>query len=226
MPVIALFIGASALCGQAPAANAFIDPAVCGECHAGKAGTYSQTGMGRSFYRLTSQTAVEDFKSGLPFYHPASDTYLTVFERAGNYFQRRWQTGFDGRETSVEEKQIDFVLGSGNHARTYLHLTERGTLQQLPLGWYAERGGYWAMNPGYDKADYGGSTRVIHYECMFCHNAYPRIPEGHQEAGAEAQYRQPLPEGIDCQRCHGRPGGTLTPPGKRTPFSNRFARPS
>jgi predicted CXXCH cytochrome family protein len=59
------------------------------------------------------------------------------------------------------------------------------------------------MNPGYDRADYQGSTRVIHYECMFCHNGYPRVPAGHQESGAEAQYVQPLPEGIDCQRCHG-----------------------
>ena len=184
-------------------ANIAVDAAVCAECHADKARTYRQTGMGRSFYRLTSETAVEDFKSGLPFYNAASGTYFNVFERGGKYIERRWQIGFDGGETNVEEKQIDFVLGSGNHARTYLHLTERGALQQLPLGWYAEKGGYWAMNPGYDKADYGGSVRRIHYECMFCHNAYPRVPAGHEEAGAAAQYSAPLPEGIDCQRCHG-----------------------
>jgi predicted CXXCH cytochrome family protein len=38
---------------------------------------------------------------------------------------------------------------------------------------------------------------------MFCHNAYPRIPRGHEETGASAEFLQPLPEGIDCQRCHG-----------------------
>ena len=86
-------------------------------------GPTARPGMGRSFYRLTAETAVEDFKSGLPFHHPASDTYFNVLVRGGKYFQRRWQIGFDGRETNVEEKQIDFVLGSGNHARTYLHLT-------------------------------------------------------------------------------------------------------
>ena len=196
-------IGVVAPGARAAAGNAYVDPAVCGQCHADKAQTYRQTGMGRSFYRLTPETAVEDFKSGLPFYHPASDTWFNVLARGGKYFQRRWQIGFDGRETNVEEKQIDFVLGSGNHGRTYLHLTPRGTLQQLPLGWYSEKGGYWGMNPGYDRADYQGSTRVIHYECMFCHNAYPRIPEGHDELGAEAQYVEPLPQGIDCQRCHG-----------------------
>ena len=200
---LAICVPLPSLSAQATAANAYVDAAVCGQCHAAKARTFAQTGMGRSFYKMTAEKAVEDFKSGLPYHHTASDTWFNMFQRGGQYFQRRWQVGFDGRETNVEEKQIDFVLGSGNHGRTYLHLTPRGTLQQLPLGWYAEKGGSWAMNPGYDTADYGGSTRVIHYECMFCHNGYPRIPEGHQEPGAEAQYRRPLPEGIDCQRCHG-----------------------
>jgi predicted CXXCH cytochrome family protein len=184
-------------------ANSYIDASVCARCHAEIARNYAKTGMGRSFYRLTPQKVVEDFQSAKPFYHEASDSYFAMLEREGKYYQRRWQLGFDGKETNAEEKQIDFVLGSGNHARTYLHLTSRNTLQQLPLGWYAEKGSYFGMNPGYDRADHHGSTRVIHYECMFCHNGYPRIPAGHEDAGAEAQYRLPLPEGIDCQRCHG-----------------------
>lgn len=183
--------------------NLYIDAALCAQCHGDIARNFRKTGMARSFYRLSPQNVVEDFQSGKPFYHEASDTYFAMIEHGGKYYQHRWQRGFDGKETNVEEKQIDFVLGSGNHGRTYLHLTSRSTLQQLPLGWYAEKGGYWGMNPGYDRADYQGSTRVIHYECMFCHNAYPRIPDGHGEAGAEAQYLQPIPEGIDCQRCHG-----------------------
>ena len=201
--ILAICVLLAAPLVQGAAANGYVDAAVCGKCHAAKARTFAQTGMGRSFYRMAPERAREDFQAGLPFYHEPSDTYFNVFERGGKYFQRRWQKGFDGRETNVEEKQIDFVLGSGNHARTYLHLTPRGTLQQLPLGWYSEKGGYWGMNPGYDNADYGGSTRLIHYECMFCHNGYPRIPGGHEEAGAEAQYLEPLPAGIDCQRCHG-----------------------
>src|ERR1051326_5292328 len=184
-------------------ANHYVDPALCAQCHGGIDSTYRKTGMGRSFYRMNSQNAVENFKAGNPFYHEPSESYFAMIGRGGKYYQRRWQIGFDGKETNVEEKQIDFVLGSGNHARTYLHLTGRHTLQQLPLSWYAEKGGYWAMNPGYDRAEYQGSTRIVHYECMFCHNGYPRIPPGHQETGAEAQYDAPIPEGIDCQRCHG-----------------------
>ena len=117
--------------------------------------------MARSFYRLSPQNLVEDFKSAKAFYHEASDSYFAMIERGGKYYQRRWQRGFDGQETNVEEKQIDFVLGSGNHARTYLHLDPAGKLTQLPLGWYAERGGFWAMSPNYDQPRHMGFQREI-----------------------------------------------------------------
>jgi predicted CXXCH cytochrome family protein len=171
---------------------------LCAPCHAEIAASFQKTGMGRSFYSVRAETLSEK-----PYYHEASDSYFAMIQRGGRVLQRRWQIGFDGKETNVEEKQVDFVLGSGNHAKTYLHLTPRGTLQQLPLGWYAEKGGTFAMNPGYDRPDYPGSTRAIAYDCTSCHNAYPKIPATNREEGAEAKYLAPIPEGIDCQRCHG-----------------------
>jgi predicted CXXCH cytochrome family protein len=71
----------------------------------------------------------------------------------------------------------------------------------LPLAWYAEKGGYWAMNPGYDRPDHQGFLRSVTYDCMFCHNAYPEIPGS--GAPRSAPVFSSLPEGIDCQRCHG-----------------------
>ncbi len=154
--------------------------------------------MGRSFYQPAKIAPVK------AFYHAASDNYFAVIERAGQFYQRRWQTGFDGRQTNIDEKRIDYIMGSGNHVQAFLHLTSRNTLQQLPLGWYAEKGGYWAMSPGYDRPDYPGSTRLRAYECMFCHNAYPRnCPLGHDEPGAPPEFAYPIPLGIDYQRCHG-----------------------
>jgi predicted CXXCH cytochrome family protein len=186
----------------------------CAPCHAELAAGFQKTGMGRSFYPMHAGPLPQK-----PYYHEPSATWFAMIERAGRIFQRRWQLGFDGKETNVEEKQIDFVLGSGNHARTYLHLTPRGTLQQLPLGWYAENGGTFAMNPGYDRPDYPGSTRAISYECMSCHNAYPKIPSANREEGAEARYLAPLPEGIDCQRCHG-PGDQHIATSGKAPILN------
>jgi hypothetical protein len=95
-------------------------------------------------------------------------------------YQRRWQVGWQGREENAEELKVDYVVGSGNHVRTYLHRTLRNTLIELPLAWYAEQGGNWAMNPGYDSARWP-SRRRIGYDCMFCHNAYPGIPAGHED---------------------------------------------
>ena len=113
---------------------------------------------------------------------------------------------FRRKETNVEESRIDYVLGSGNHARSYLHRTARGTLIELPLGWYAEKGGYWGMSPGFDSR-HPATRRLVSYECIFCHDGYPRIPAGHDAPGSEPVFSGDLPEGIDCQRCHG-PGGS------------------
>ncbi len=157
--------------------------------------------MGRSFARASVENIPAFAKT---FHHRISSSDFAMIARDSKTYQRRWQTGFDGKETNVDEKQVDYVIGSGNHARTYLHLTSQNTLQVLPLSWYGEKGGYWDMSPGYDQPDYPGSVRPVHYECIFCHNAYPKIPGALEHEGStEMTFAPPLPEGIDCQRCHG-----------------------
>lgn len=187
--------------GQTPSANQYADPQTCAACHTAIARTYAQTGMGRSFYRPQPQTPLQS----KPFFHQPSGTWYAMVQRGGENLQRQWRIGPGGEEIHVRESRIDYVMGSGNHVRSYLHRTARGALVEQPLAWYAENGGTWAMSPGHDR-DYMLPPRTIAYECVFCHNAYPRIPAGHDEAGSEALYAGALPEGIDCQRCHG-PGG-------------------
>ena len=188
-----------------PPPNRYVDPSACAGCHAEIARNYLQTGMGRSFFRPSAANTVETYTSNNQFYHALSDTHYAMEQRGGVYYQRRWQTGFDGQETNVEELTIDFVLGSGNHARSYLHKTTRGTLIELPLGWYAEKGGGWGMGPGFDSR-HPATRRLVPYECIFCHNRYPQIPVANEAPGAEPVFSGELPQGIDCQRCHG-PGG-------------------
>ena len=183
------------------AQSPYVDSKVCATCHAGIAKTYAATGMARSLYRADPQSATPP----TPFHHTNSDTWYSMERRDGKLFQRRWRIAPDGKEVEAQESSVDYVMGSGNHVRTYLHRTDRGALIELPLAWYAEKGGTWAMEPGHDGATVL-PPRQIAYECMFCHNAYPRIPSGHEEPGAEPLYEGALPEGIDCQRCHG-PGG-------------------
>jgi tetratricopeptide (TPR) repeat protein len=61
------------------------------------------------------------------------------------------------------------------------------------------------MSPGFDSR-HPATRRLVSYECIFCHNGYPRIPTRHDTPGSEPVFSGDLPEGIDCQRCHG-PGG-------------------
>lgn len=167
----------------------YVDSVVCGGCHREIARSFSETGMGRSASRPSTQNTVEDYRTRNTFEHPPSGRYYTMLERAGKFYQRRHQIGFDGAETNVMEKQIDFVIGSGNHARSYLHRAADGELVELPVSWYAEDGGHWAMSPGYDRADQKDFRRVVPEDCLFCHSA-----------------KASEPAAIDCQRCHG-PGG-------------------
>jgi Tfp pilus assembly protein PilF len=171
----------------------------CAVCHPKIAATFAKTGMARSFYK---PSAIAASIKATRFYHKPSDTWYAMEERDGAWYQRRWRVGFGGKEVEVQESRIDYVMGSGNHVRTWLHRTERGALIELPLAWYSENGGEWAMNPGHDR-DYALPPRAVAYECMFCHNSYPKIPAGHEEPGSEPLYTGALPEGIGCARCHG-----------------------
>ena len=156
----------------------YVDTAGCATCHREIVDAYRKTGMGRSFTRAA---AVEG-----RFFHQASGRY---YEMNGGSMSRH-QTGFDGKPVNRLERSIDYVIGSGNHAKTFLHRNADGTLHELPVSWYSEKGGSFEMSPGYDKPDHDDFRRLIPEDCLFCHNAYPRQDN-------------PLPEGIDCQRCHG-----------------------
>jgi Flp pilus assembly protein TadD len=183
------------------AKNDYVDAATCAQCHAEIARNYSSTGMARSFY-TPDAASVPDPKA---YFHPASATWYQMVSKDGGWYQRWWQVGVKGQHESAGESKVDYVMGSGNHVRTYLHRTARGTLIELPLAWYAEKGGSWALNPGLDTTD-PPIERKVGYDCMFCHNAYPANPSGHDDAGSEPVFAGQLPQGIDCQRCHG-PGG-------------------
>ena len=177
----------------------YVNGDACADCHRDIAETYRKTGMGRSFSIPTAANVVEDYAHANTVFHEPSGLHYTMVERNGEFFERRSQAGFDGKETNVMEERIDYAIGSGNHSRTYLHRAPDGQLIELPVSWYSEGSGYWAMSPGYDwknQADFG---RAITGECMFCHNGYP---EG--DAGLErSMFPATLPQGIDCQRCHG-----------------------
>ncbi len=204
----------------------YVDPSVCATCHADIAATYRKTGMGRSFYRPTPQNIIEDYVHNNTLDHKPSGMTYTMVEHDGKFFQRRHTIGFDGKETNVVEQQVDYIIGSGNHARTYLHRTEQGKLAELPVSWYTERSGSWAMSPGYDRANQEDIRRAITPECMFCHNGYPQIDQNTSPTQTNSGvFPATLPEGIDCQRCHG-PGRAHVAAAKASALDPQLIRTS
>ena len=187
------------------AAAGYVDDRVCGRCHADLARPYRDVAMARSFYRPSAAVAVEDFAK--PFLHPASQRIYRMQLQGDRYLFRRHQLDTEGREINVFEVEVDWILGSGNHARTYLYRTAYGELYQLPLAWYADdgqgRGARWGITPGFDSAHHEGVLRRVQRECMFCHNAYPEVPMESDLRGDAHLFPVDLPQGLGCQRCHG-----------------------
>ncbi|HTB11463.1 MAG TPA: tetratricopeptide repeat protein [Bryobacteraceae bacterium] len=186
-----------------PASQGYVNTRQCFACHASIFQSYRETGMAKSFARPRPENTVEDYTNKNRFYHAPSGTYFEMIQRGADYFQLRYQIGYEGKRTNVEETKIDYFLGSAIHARAYLHRSTDGRLLQLPVTWYSEKGGYWWMAPGYDTADHVYGQRAITYDCIFCHNGYEAIPASHARLGDEPVYSGDLPEGVDCQRCHG-----------------------
>ncbi len=171
----------------------YIDPTACRPCHTAIFDSYQQSGMGRSFSKASTVPALNEFR------HEASQRTYSIQKRGAESFLRR--------EPFTTEKRIDYVVGSGNHSKTFVHRDESGRLLELPLSWYAE-GRAWSMSPGYDRPDHSDFRRELTDSCLFCHNGYPSNANGG------------LAQGIDCQRCHG-PGeahakqtGTIVNPAK------------
>ncbi len=183
------------------AAPGYVADRACALCHVDIAKSFALKGMGRAFQKPRPAVEIEDL-AARPFVHNPSGQLFQMTRREGRLLFQRWQSGPDGRPINVFETPVDWILGSGDHARTYLYQTPGGELYQLPLAWYTQEG-RWGMAPGFDRPDHEGVLRRVRRECIFCHNAYPDLPAGGDAYGAPQVFPAEMPEGIGCQRCHG-----------------------
>ncbi|MCP4662182.1 MAG: tetratricopeptide repeat protein [bacterium] len=183
------------------AAPGFVEDRACAVCHRALHRSYQEVGMAKSFYRPGPDRVIEDFQDN-HFYHEPSRRHYEMTQRDGRLSFKRYQLDGEGKPINVFEQDVDWILGSGNHSRIYLYQTEAGELYQLPISWYTptER---WAMAPRFDRPVHDGILRRVRRECMFCHNAYPDVPEGSDRYEAPHTFPAEFPEGIGCQRCHG-----------------------
>lgn len=200
--VVLIGRGAVFQASETGAAPRYLDPQTCRPCHAEIFRSYQEVAMGRSFYKPSTENVIEDYTTDNHLFHEPSNRHYRMLQRDGKFYQRRYQLDDQGGEKNVFELEVTHIMGSGNHARTYLNLAENGVLRQLPVSWYSQGKG-WGMSPGYDRARHDDFRRRVGHSCMFCHNGYPRLPEPSDRYGRQSRFPGELPSGIDCQRCHG-----------------------
>lgn len=190
-------IGARASTGANPG---YTDDKICGTCHQEEYQSFQRVGMAQSFSQAGSAEPIEEF--GVEYFHALSDRYYVMQRNDNDIVFRRYQRDANQRLINEVQITVDWVIGSGNRARSYIYQTELGEMFLLPISWYSESR-RWRMSPGYEFASHDGIQRQITRECMFCHNAYPELPVNGDAHSAPAVYPESMPQGIGCQRCHG-----------------------
>jgi tetratricopeptide (TPR) repeat protein len=173
----------------------YVDPAMCAFCHADIAKSYSATGMARTFGVMRAGSLLP---AGA-FAHEPSAQFFTIARDGGRNVLKRHVAGPVGSPAEEREAEVHYWIGSGNRGKGVIHKAASGRMLLLPVTYYTENGGHWAMNPGYDHARHCGFERVVDYRCLSCHTGYP----GTDGPPSAWEFPESLPQGIDCQRCHG-----------------------
>ncbi len=172
--------------------TAYVGDEACLACHEGEAVAYRQHPMARSFHPWTPAGRIEPSLDE-PIRQRRTGFRYAVVEDGDSLYQEETLVGAGERRLHELRRRIDYVMGSGEVARTYF-TEENGRLFQLPLTWYREGG--WDFSPGYEL-DNPRFERLLPDRCLACHGSYPE-PIPFLE-GVYARLRQ----GIGCERCHG-----------------------
>ncbi len=169
----------------------------CRSCHLEIYKTFIETGMGRSFEPATRLKSSARFNAHKPVYDTKSNFYYYPYwQNDSMYIMEFRLLGFDTIYKRVEK--VDYIIGSGQHTNSHF-TNNNGFIYQLPLTWYSQKG-RWDLPPGFENGRNIRFSRAIGFECMSCHNALPTLAEGSVNKFTN------IPDGIDCERCHG-PGG-------------------
>jgi tetratricopeptide (TPR) repeat protein len=167
----------------------------CRACHATIYESYKRTAMGRAWYSPTHDNVIEDYTENNHSYDSQRDLHYEMLNRDGQFLQREYRLDASGAVTHELIQRVDYIVGSGEHVRSYVADTG-GFLTQLPISWYSDDK-RWGLSPGYELSNHRFS-RPVGPGCIACHNDYPN----HFQATLN-QYASPVPSGIGCERCHG-----------------------
>jgi hypothetical protein len=166
----------------------------CKQCHSEIYASFIQTGMGQSFNLATRAKSAADFSKKHLVYDRELDFWYSPYWKNDSLYIKEFR--LKGTDTIFSKTQkINYIIGSGQHTNSHIY-NSNGYLFQAPLTYYAQKGN-WDLPPGFEKGFSSRFNRLIGLECMSCHNGYPEFVKG-----SENKFNS-VPNGIDCERCHG-----------------------
>lgn len=167
----------------------------CKQCHITIHQSFQHTGMGMSFGKADTAKSTAIFE-GKEIYDAALDMHYKPYWQ-GDTALWLLEYRLQGKDTVHKlNTHIDYVVGSGQHTNSHI-VNHEGYHVQAPFTWYAQKQKL-DLPPGYENGGNNRFERPIGLECMSCHNATPT----QFVTGSYNKFKS-LPQGIDCERCHG-----------------------
>ncbi len=165
----------------------------CLECHQDQYEKYIQTGMGQSWKKVSREKSASKIDRNT-FYNDQQGFYYHPFWMGNKLIVREYLIENDDTLNQLDI-EAHYIVGSGQHTNS--HIREiNGYLFQVPFTFYTQKS-LASLPPGFEAGNNGRIFRPIGFECITCHNALPEPVKG-----SINRYTK-IPEGIDCERCHG-----------------------
>jgi tetratricopeptide (TPR) repeat protein len=151
--------------------------------------------MGSSFATARRERSAGNWSEFHDVHDPSTGLNYRVFWKDDRLYVTEYL--LDGRDTLHSlTVAADYIVGSGQHTNSHL-VSFGGFLYQMPFTFYTQKAKA-DLPPGFEGGANSRFNRLIGLECMSCHNA---MPTGFV-LGSENKFDR-VPEGIDCERCHG-----------------------
>ena len=172
----------------------YVGKEACRDCHYQNYVSYHRTGMGNSFGRATRQKSDAIIGTDSIIYDSFSNYFYRPFWKDSVMFVTEFR--LEGEDTVHQRtERVDYIVGSGHHTNSHI-FTVNGYAFQIPFTYYTQQQ-LFDLPPGFEQGHNARFSRYLALECISCHNALPQLVMGSQNKYSH------IPEGIDCERCHG-----------------------
>lgn len=170
----------------------YVGSQACVECHQDQLDSYLHTPHSKALANVDPDAEPPDGE----FRHEPSHRAYRVYRQDGQLRHQECAILADGSELLLADHPMRYVMGSGNHSRSYLVEIE-GFYNESPITWYTSRQA-WDLSPGYAKyLDPPGFARPTVLKCVQCHS-------GRVQSVENSLHRLRVDEeAIGCESCHG-----------------------